>query len=223
MLRFPESEQGNYILLKAVIVGVFVIVQAMLVGDLLTSNFSSSLVFSLPAGLAIAIACYTLLLRLPGMFYTELVVGMFAAGGLGMILGCWLDMDHAGNHGILSHHMAMSPVMLTGGLDLWQWVQASPLSYLGMFVGGNLGMWFFDGLRSRRFMPASSDFFIYAICNIGMFIGMMLGEGIAMAMASHVSPPLAYALMIGGMIMGMTMGMIVLLAIVIRSRKPIND
>lgn len=193
--------------LKIALVSAFVMMQAILAGYLLTHDLLSSLAVSSLFGLVVALICCGVLLRVPGWRYSEMVMAMISAGGLGMILGHWLNMGVANEHALLHQHYAMAEQPEMGLMML-----ESPWVYLGMFVGGNLGMWFFDGLRRRSLKLLGGDLIIYTVCNIGMFVGMVLAGNIAWQLSAGLSQLTASIIMMAAMLAGMTLGMIVLLA-----------
>lgn len=152
--------------------------------------------------------------------YLKISLIMFASGGFGMLLGCAIDLGQVGVYGLLSI-CQLTPYSLSGwGIDsVWQKIQLTPWTYIGMFTCGNLGMLFLDGRRSSHSSVSIKTLYLYIVCNIGMLMGMLLGEAIAIQLTGNINQLLAAGLMISLMLAGMTLGMITTLAITENSKQ----
>lgn len=216
-MRLVLNNIGAYAKLKTGLISGLVIGQMILAGYLLALDVSQSLFLAVLPGIPIALACCLALSLKHGSRYIEMSVVMLAAGGFGMLLGSVVDMHHAGSHGLLSHnHTAPLSLSWLGLEQLWSKLQLAPWMYLGMFVGGNLGMLLFDAIRRESTLALHNGLSMYAVCNVGMLFGMLLGENIAAALASYFNPLWAAVSMLGFMLLGMVVGMVALLALAIR-------
>lgn len=210
---FRWSDVGLAEKLKGGIVCALVLAQGLLFCRLLALHASTTLLVAFLYGLPLALACGLLVIRKSRLRYVDMTMAMFAAGGLGMFSGCLADMNGLGLYGLqglLSLCRATAGLPL--GLDtLWLKVQFTPWMYIGMFVGGNIGMLLFDILWFRRFPARANSFYDYIICNAGMLIGMLLGDGLSMLLTTGLNPLWASVAMLVFMLLGMTLGMITLL------------
>ncbi len=198
--------------LKAGIVIVLVLIQAFLFCKVLSLHISTTLFAVSLCGVPLALACCVLLIRKPHWQYLDITMAMFAAGGLGMLIGYLADMNNLGLNGpfgLMSLCRAVADLPLS--LDsLWFKLQSTPWMYIGMFVGGNAGMLLFESMR-RVFSIRLKNLIDYTLCNIGMFMGMLLADVLSMTLTSGLDVFLGNAVMIVFMLLGMTLGMIALL------------
>ena len=136
-----------------------------------------------------------------------------AVGGYGMMLGCGIYMGRTGLLDLLSMCRFIPVSLLPDPGQVWQKMQLTPWTYVGMFVGGNLGMLLIKELRPGAHLGLLKAFYLYAVCNLGMLVGMLMGEAIATRLATGINQILAASMMIGLMLLGMTLGMVALLAV----------
>ncbi|PKO82937.1 MAG: hypothetical protein CVU17_10765 [Betaproteobacteria bacterium HGW-Betaproteobacteria-11] len=87
-------------------------------------------------------------------------------------------------------------------------------TYVGMFVGGNLGMFLLDELWPNRSQTLGNVLYVYAVCNVGMLFGMVPGERIATWPIVNVNQVTETVLLVTPMVLDMTFGITALLALV---------
>lgn len=190
-----------------------IVAQAIMLCYLLALDSKTILLFSALCGIPVALLFSQLLKRGSAHHHIQMAIIMFSMGGFGMMLGCNADLGRIGLLSLLSMCQS-NPLSLLPDLGLvLQKIQLTPWTYVGMFVGSNLGM-----LMIKEFRPVIQQgflkaFYLYAACNLGMMIGMLMGEGIATQIATDINQIFAAVLMIGLMLLGMTMGMVFILAI----------
>lgn len=199
---------------KINIIMALIITQAVLFFYLLALDVTAIVFFALLCAIPIALASRLLLTRKVRLLYVQMSVVMFAAGGFGMLLGCVADLGQLGVYGLLSI-CQLTPFSVSGwGVGtLWQKIQLTPWTYIGMFTCGNLGMLFLDNLRSNQALASLKFFYIYIICNFGMLFGMLLGESISSELIVYLNPFFAAGLMIILMLLGMVFGMLVFMVL----------
>lgn len=206
--------------LKLSIVIALIVAQPVLFSYLLALDVSATLLLTLMYGIPIALGSSFLLTRGVKLRYARMSVVMFAAGGFGMLLGYVVDLNQMGLYVLLSMCRAAPSSMSGWGMGaLWQKMQLTPWTYLGMFGGGNLGMLFLDDLRPSHSLAFRNVLYIYVICNVGMLYGMLLGEGISSALIVYLNQFLAAGLMVISMLLGMIFGMVALMDLVNRLSK----
>ncbi len=128
--------------------------------------------------------------------WTRMMMGMIGPGGLGMLVGWWLEAG-------------MKPVMQEGVClccqphHYFEIIAKVPWMHLGMILGG--GWWMWSGLprlgRYQRRWPAG------VLATTGMVAGMNEGARIALAMGGPGHPS-QFLLAWGGMTVGMGFGML---------------
>ena len=150
-------------------------------------------------------------------------LSMFTVGGIGLLLGCAMDLGPLGLYGLLSLCQTI-PLSLSGaGLELyWQKVQLLPWTYMGMFAGGNLGMLLFGGAVRTTGSPGKNIPLVFIACNIGMLLGMLLGEFLVNEIVQLSNQLLAAVLMVLSMLLTMTFGMLLGLVILRRINESYN-
>jgi len=210
-------KQNNFTLgstFKINIILALLLSQSILFFYLLAFDASAILFVTLLCAVPLVLTSRLLLTCKVKLLYAKMSVVMFATGGFGMLLGCVADLGQLGVYGLLSI-CQLTPFSMSGwGMGiLWQKIQLTPWTYIGMFICGNLGMLFLGDLRSRHSSFPIKLIYIYVICNIGMLFGMLLGEGISSAFIVYLPPFLASGLMIILMLLGMIFGMIVCMAL----------
>lgn len=216
-------EQSNFLpcnRLKLSIIIALIVAQPILFSYLLALDVSATLLLTLLCGIPIALGSSFLLTRGVNHCYARMSIVMFAAGGFGMLLGYVVDLNQMGLYALLSICRATPSSMSGWGLGaLWQKIQLTPWTYLGMFGAGNLGMLFLDDIRPGHSLAFRNVIYIYVICNVSMLYGMLLGEGIFAALIDNLNQFLAAGLMVISMLLGMIFGMVVLMALVNRLSK----
>lgn len=207
MSLMPRSKE----LVAVMIIFQFVIACYLLVLDATTSLFLT-LVFALP----LAIFSFFLLDNKRTHYYIKMAIIMFAVGGFGMMLGCNADLGYAGLLSLLSMCQSTPLSLFFSPEQIWQKIQITPWTYIGMFIGSNVAMFTIKDLRPEFNLikvgfNCYKAFYLYIICNAGMLVGMLLGEAIAIQFYNDLNQVFAAALMITLMLVGMTLGMIVIL------------
>lgn len=197
---------------KAGIVIVLILIQVFLFCRVLSLHVSTTWFVVSLYGFPLATACGALVIYKPHWRYMDTTMVMFAAGGLGMLIGNLVDMNELGLNGPFAlMSLCRSTADLPLSLDTLQLkLQTTPWMYIGMFVGGNIGMLLFDALR-RSTPICLENLFNYAICNVGMFIGMLLADVLSMTLMTGLNLFWDYVVMMVFMLLGMALGMIVLL------------
>lgn len=202
---------------RLVIVSTLVVVQVVLFSYLMSVNLSTALLLAGMCSLLILLIGYLLFNAQGGMRYGKMAAVMFAGGGVGMLLGCTADLGQLGLYGLLSLCQAKPVSLSLPGLEMyWQKMQLTPWTYIGMFLGGNLGMFLLEDRRgpaprSRRMLTVN-----YLICNLGMLLGMLLAEVLNTEVVALSNQLLAAGLMFLLMLMGMVLGMLALLLLTTR-------
>jgi len=206
--------------LKVTIISTLILTQIFLMSHALSLSPPVIWLVMLLCGLPLTLVCAVLIARKTHFRYMDMTVVMFAAGGLGMSIGCLVDMNGLSLHSVhtlssMSHmdHMSHTPATSLLNIDtLWLKVQSMQWMYIGMFVGGNVGMLLFDTVQRPLFYSIHiSDISDYVVCNVGMFIGMLLGDILSMAFIMDLNPLWGSVTMIVFMLLGMILGMIALL------------
>ena len=212
-LKMNEAGGLHLPMQQASIIGL-IVAQAFVTGHLMVLDISSTLVLVLLLGLPAAVCCSYLLGKSLAYGYARMSVVMFAAGGLGMLIGCTLDLNQMGLYAYVSLCQSDGFSFTVRGTSLlWERMQLLPWTYLGMIVGGNLGMLFLNGAPCNRPLPPGRPFTLYLLCNIGMLLGMVLGDAMASLFIIRLGQLSAAGLMVLFMLLGMTLGMVSLLAI----------
>ena len=212
-MRSQLSETISFMPLTRELVSGMIIVQAIMACYLLALDGRATLLFAALCGIPVALLFSLLLRRGSAHNHIQMAIVMFAVGGLGMMLGCGADLGRNGLLGLLSMCQSTPLSLLPGPGQVWQKMQLTPWTYVGMFVGGNLGMLLIKELRPGAHLGLLKAFYLYAVCNLGMLVGMLMGEAIATRLAVDINQFLAAGLMIGLMLLGMTLGMVVILAV----------
>lgn len=150
-----------------------------------------------------------------GQRYIQMGLSMFIAGGIGLLAGCAIEFGPLGLYGFLSLcrsiPLAVSPAILE---LFWQKLQLSPWTFLGMILGGNLGMLLFGSALRADAQP--SRWQVLGVCNAGMLAGMLLGELLMNPLLAIAQPLIAVTLMVLTMLACMTLGMLLALALLDR-------
>jgi len=214
MMHFKQNNFTTSPPFKLNIIIALIIAQSILFFYLLALDVSAILFFALLCAVPIALTSRLLLSRKVILLYAKMSVVMLATGGFGMLLGCVADLGQLGVYGLLSI-CQLTPSSISGwGVGiLWQKIQLTPWTYIGMFTCGNLGMSFLGDLRSSHSLAPIKILYLYVNCNIGMLFGMLLGESISSAFIVYLNPFLAAGLMIILMLLGMIFGMVVFMAL----------
>ncbi len=195
---------------KCAVVGL-ILGQVLLLSYLLPLERMAVLVVGLVVAAAAATACCRLLDRDDGGRNRCMLVVMFSAGGFGMLLGSTVDLGGLGLYGLvaLCQSLPLSAIQLEG---FWQRMALTPWTYVGMLLGGNLGMLAFDLAKPPRHRLRT--ILGYGLCNLGMMAGMVAGEEILMGLNGWLTQGLVAALMFPAMLAGMILGMAMLTALV---------
>lgn len=193
---------------RSILAGL-VIVQLALAGYLFALSPVELLLLTLGAGSAAALLCLRLYEGARRSRYREMCVVMFAAGGLGMLVGLAIDFGPYGVGGLLSLcQVSPQPGAVPGWRQLELHVALMPWTYAGMLLGGNLGLLLFDSLGLCRAAPLGHSLYQYLLCNAGMLVGMLGVETIAVSLLPSLDPLLGSAVVVIAMLAGMTLGMI---------------
>jgi hypothetical protein len=191
-----------------------IVAQVLVTAYLMVLDISNTLLLVLLLGLPVALCCNYLLGKSLTYGYVRMSVVMFAAGGLGMLIGCSMDLNQTGLYAYVSLCQSEGFSFAERGASLlWQKLQLLPWTYLGMLIGGNLGMSLLKGKRCNRPLTRGRLIFLYLLCNAGMLLGMVLAEALASGFIANLGQPLAAGLMVISMLVGMTLGMVLLMAI----------
>lgn len=202
-------------------VSVLIVAQAVMACYLLALDGKMALLFAGLCGVPVALLFSLLLRKNSAHHHTQMAIVMFAAGGFGMMLGCAADLGRTGLLGLLSVCQSMPLSLLPDPGQVWQKMQLTPWTYVGMFVGGNLGMLLIKELRPGVHLGLFKAASVYAVCNIGMLIGMLLGEAIATRLVVDINQLFAAGLMMALMLLGMTLGMVAMLVVAERCSQKI--
>ena len=196
-----------------------IVAQAVMACYLLALDGKAALLFAALGGIPVALLFSLLLRRGSAHRHTRMAIVMLAVGGFGMMLGCGADLGRTGLLGLLSMCRSMPLSLLPDPGQVWQKIQLTPWTYVGMFVGGNLGMLLIKELRPGARLGLLKALYLYAVCNLGMLAGMLVGEVIAIRLATDINQVLAAGLMMGLMLLGMTLGMVAMLAVAERWKQ----
>lgn len=211
MIRWEFDKAIASLYLTHKLVGGLIMAQAIMGCYLLAFDHASIALFTVLCGVPIAWLFVFIFQRGSTHYHIQMAIVMFSVGGFGMILGCSLDM---GRYSLLSlMSMCRSiPLPLFPSPDLvWQKMQLTPWTYIGMFVGSNLGMLLIQELRPQANRGRLKMLVIYAVCNVGMLMGMLIGEALAVRFAADMDQYIAAVVMLASMSLGMTLGMVALL------------
>ena len=201
------------------LIGGLIVAQAVMACYLLALDGKAALLFAALCGIPVALLFSLLLRRGSAHHHTQMAIVMFTFGGFGMMLGCAADLGHTGLLGLLSVCQSMPLSLLPDPGQIWQKMRLTPWTYVGMFVGGNLGMLLIKELRPGIHLGLFKAFYIYAICNLGMLMGMLMGEAIATRIAVDINQFVAAGLMMALMLLGMTLGMVAMLTVAERCNQ----
>lgn len=213
MMRLQLGETMSTVRLTPELVSSLSVAQAIMVCYLLALDGRAALLFAALCGISVGLLFSLLLRRGSAYHHTQMAIVMFAVGGFGMMLGCYADLGRTGLLSLLSLCRSIPLSLLPDPGQVWQRIQLTPWTYVGMFVGGNLGMLLIKELRPGVHLGLLKALYLYAVCNLGMLVGMLMGEAIATWLAADINQFLAAGLMIGLMLLGMTLGMVALLAV----------
>ena len=183
---------------------VLTVGQVLLLAELLALHRDGAALIGLVLALPLTGFVCWLLTRSTGGADPIQTMSMVAAGGFGMLAGCFADLGHLGLYGMIDLCIA-TPIT---GLDpqaILQRIDLMPWTYIGMLAGANLGMWLAPG-EGR--LPRSWRLLRGLLCNVGMLAGMWLGETLAFALWQDPRLPLAAASVVLAMVLGMGLGMI---------------
>lgn len=214
-------------LLRQVVVSALVVLQVLLFSHLMSLNIIFALAVSLLFAIPVVFACRSLFstqgfntqgVNAQGrMRYAKMGAAMFAGGGIGMLLGCAADFGQLGLYGFLSLCQSNPLSFSFSGIALyWGKMQLTPWIYIGMFVGGNLGMLLLEERRTEGSPGRGHSFLAYLICNLGMLFGMVLAELLGAGVAALSNEFLAAGLMVLVMLLSMVAGMVLLLWATVR-------
>lgn len=185
-----------------------VLVFALLLSWNLGAGIGAALLLAVP----LTLLSYYLLQAGRGQRFVRMGLAMFSAGGIGMLLGCGIDLGPLGLYGLLSLCQSLPVNVLDLGLlQYWQKLQLSPWTYVGMFVGGNLGMLLITGQCRAAQASGQSLLSVLLVCNAGMLAGMLVSEALMLSIVSLSQPLLAAVLMVLVMLSAMTLGMLLAL------------
>lgn len=219
-MKLSSLRERNF---KIAIVVLMSLVQVYLLCKILSFDASTTLFVLIFFGFPIATVCGSLIVYKNHWRYVGTATMMFATGGLGMLLGYLVDVESLGLNGPFG---LMSLCRTTADLPLnidtlLLKLQTTPSMYIGMFVGGNLGMLLFDTIKFSS-TSILGKFVYYTICNVGMLLGMLLADHYVMMISGDLNLYWQYVLMIASMHLGMVLGMILLLCLVerIRNKRP---
>jgi len=194
------------------VIYALVVAQVILLCYLLALDIPTTILASILCGLPIAVLCNTLLCHRPYHRHTDMSVVMFAAGGLGMLIGCVADLGQLGLYGLLSWCQSSPSAPFATGFDkLLTKIQLTPWTYIGMFAGGNIGMFLSDRISNRSSGRSRGQHHRYLVCNVGMLIGMLAGENVAMLLVDVAGLFWSALAMVAFMLLGMMLGMITFL------------
>jgi hypothetical protein len=216
--RPPEafSLDGRRPLLLAALSGVLV----LLFARLLALDAGRTLA-ALLLGMPLIALCLVLSRCHRGERLIRMGLAMFVAGGIGMLLGSLLDGGPLGLYALLSLCQSLPlDFTVTGLQQYWQKMQLSPGTYLGMLLGGNLGMLLLGGVGARRAGPGPRPWRVLLACNAGMLAGMLLAERLMNAIVAIPSQLTAITLMVTVMLLTMTLGMLLALSLLDRFGAP---
>ncbi len=194
---------------KCAVVGL-ILGQVLLLSYLLPLERMPVLIVGMAVAAAAASTCCRLLDRELGGRNRCMLVVMFSAGGFGMLLGSTVDLGGLGLYGLLAlcQNLSFTATQLEG---FWQRMALTPWTYVGMLLGGNLGMLVFDLAKPPR--QKLRTILGYGLCNVGMLVGMVAGEGFLMGLTGWLSQGVSAALMFPAMLAGMILGMALLIAL----------
>lgn len=199
---------------KVFIVVSLVLLQAFLFSKVLMLNTAATLFVVSFYGTPFALLSAYFLLNKSHWQYLNMTMAMFAAGGLGMFIGYLVDIENLGLNGpfgLMSICRVIADQSFT--LDtLWFMLKSTPWMYIGMFVGGNIGM-----LCLERVIK--NQFFDYALSNIGMLSGMLLAHIFSITLTTNFSLFWGNVFMLVFMLSGMVLGMLVLLYLFVYIKK----
>lgn len=195
------------------LVSAMIMMQVILACYLLALDLQTALLITAVFGLPVTLLCALLLRKEQGHHHTKMTIVMLAVSGLGMMLGCNADLGRTGLLSLLSMCQSTPLTLLSGPGTVWQKIQLTPWTYIGMFIGGNLAMLSVKELRPGADLSLQKTFYLYTICNLGMLIGMLGGEAMATQIVNDINQFIAAALMIALMLTGMSLGMVATLAV----------
>ncbi len=197
---------------KECVIYALIVAQVILLCYLLALDIPTTILVSVLCGLPIAILCNALLQDRPHLRYTDMSVVMFSAGGFGMLIGCIVDLGQLGLYGLLSWCQSSPSAQIGTGLETFLTkAQLTPWTYVGMFAGGNIGMFLSEKLTRNPPGQHRAQPHMYLICNIGMWVGMLAGESAAMMLIDIASLFWSALAMVVFMLLGMILGMIAFL------------
>ena len=191
-----------------------IVAQAIMVCYLLAQDGKVTFLFAVLFGMPVALLFKSILNQGSTHNYTQMAIVMFSVGGFGMMLGCSADLGHTGLLGLLSMCRSVPLSLLPDPGQVWQKMQLTPWTYVGMFVGSNLAMLLIKELRPGASLGLVKSIYLYIICNFGMLAGLLVEEAIAIQLVINSNQFFAAGFMMGLMLLGMTLGMVVILAIV---------
>lgn len=171
---------------------------------------SAGLVAALPADFAWVVAMPTVAVALGAiarnrnMHCLHMVVAATVLGSIGMLAGARLDFGQFGLAALADWCSTLPPLGLDGIAG--RFAPASG-TYLGMFVGCNLGMALSVAALRRAAAPGSALMTRVAFCNAGMAVGMVMAEAMLSASLSEFTAIRAPMRMFIVMALGMTAGM----------------
>ena len=197
---------------KAEIVVLLVLLQVFMFCKVLMLNISESMAVYSFFGIPLAMVCAALLIYKSHWQYLDMTMSMFAAGGLGMFVGYSIDMANlglTGPFGLMSICRTIPEISLSFK-SLWFILESTPWMYIGMFLGGNAGMLFFERKR-RKWKVSRNQLIDYALCNLGMLIGMLFADAFSMNLSKNLDLFWGNAIMVVFMLFGMLLGMLSLL------------
>lgn len=207
MMRFVKTlkqSQGRVLALCLLSVLAF----SLLLSRYLGTGAGGSLLLALPM---LLLSVYLLHMG-RGQRLIRMGVAMFSGGGIGMLLGCGMDLGPLGLYGLLSLCQSIPVNFLDLGLaQYWQKLQLSPWTYAGMLLGGNLGMLLVNGQCRAAQVSGQNLPSVLLACNAGMLLGMLPSEALMPAIVSLSQPLLAATLMVLVMLSSMTLGMLLAL------------
>lgn len=213
MRRWKLSKTISLMPLTKELVSGMIIAQVILACYLLALDTETSLLITVFFGLPVTLLFGFLLRNEHDHHHTKMAIVMLAVSGLGMMLGCNADLGRTGLLSLLSMCQSTPLTLLSGPGPIWQKIQLTPWTYIGMFIGGNLAMLSIKELRPGADLSLQKAFYLYTVCNLGMLIGMLIGEAMATQIVNDINQFIAAALMIALMLIGMSLGMIAILAV----------
>jgi hypothetical protein len=202
------------------VIGALVVGQLLLLASLLQLSVAASALLVVFAGVPAVLACWALLARASDRRWVPRLVGMFAAGGFGMLLGCKIDFGPLGLYALLGICRSWpSGAFLPSPAQLWLMFTLMPWACIGMLALGTAGMALLDARRRRRVLAVGRVTGFYCICDVGMLLGMAIAEHAVIGLTIGLGQMAAGVVTVVAMLAGMMVGMSALTALAVRVPK----